>query len=262
MSLDTVALLAAETASLDTWDVSARLGAAALLGGALGFEREARGRDAGLRTHMLLSLGSALFSVASVGAFDGFIEPRADTNVAVDITRIAAYVAPGVGFIGAGVIVKRVKAGGKPNVHGLTTAASLWAAAAVGVAAGLGFWSGAVVATVVALVALSAFRPLSALVDRRRGGRHHRTGLTVTARRDAVPAVLDAIGSRLVGDVRVGSAGADAPVGAATLTGTLRLDDGERSTDVIATLVALDGVVEVDVSPSHDDDERGVSDVD
>ena len=259
----TAALIAAETASLDTWDVAARLGAAALLGGALGFEREARGRDAGLRTHMLLSLGSALFSAASVGAFDGFIEPRADTNVAVDITRIAAYVAPGVGFIGAGVIVKRVKAGGKPNVHGLTTAASLWAAAAVGVAVGLGFWSGAVLATVFALVALSAFRPLSEWVDRRRAAGHRRAGVSVTMRREAVATVIDSLGTRLSGDVRVGPPPADAPSGSSQLTGSLKLLGDERATDVLVMLLAVDGVVGVDLSPSDEgSDDGGVSEAD
>jgi putative Mg2+ transporter-C (MgtC) family protein len=139
-----------------------RLVLAALLGGALGLEREADGHDAGLRTHVLLSLGSALFAVASVGAFDDFIGRRAQTNVNVDVTRVAAYVAPGVGFIGAGVIVKNVRGGRHAGlVRGLTTAASLWTAAAIGVAAGLGFWVGAVTSAVIALVALVAMRPVA-----------------------------------------------------------------------------------------------------
>jgi putative Mg2+ transporter-C (MgtC) family protein len=148
-----------------------RLALAALLGGALGLEREADGHDAGLRTHVLLSLGSALFSVASVGAFDEFIGRRETTNVNVDVTRVAAYVAPGVGFIGAGVIVKNARGGRHAGlVRGLTTAASLWTAAAIGVAAGLGFWVGAVTSAVIALVALVVMRPLAEKLrpDRRR----------------------------------------------------------------------------------------------
>src|SRR5690606_31981185 len=117
-------------------------------------ERGSSGHEAGLRTHVLVSVGSALFAVASVGAFDEFIGLRADTNVNIDVTRMAAYAAPGIGFIGAGVIVKNKRSGTHPMVMGLTTAASLWTVAAIGVAAGLGFWVGAVTAAAVGLVAL------------------------------------------------------------------------------------------------------------
>lgn len=154
-------------ASLAWYELALRLGVAALLGAVLGIEREARGRDAGIRTHMLLALGSALFAAASVGGFDDFIANRASTNVAVDVTRIAAYVAPGVGFIGAGVIVKQLRDDGQPWIRGLTTATSLWCAAAVGVASGIGFWAGAALATGMALLALAAVRPISNWIDRR-----------------------------------------------------------------------------------------------
>lgn len=105
----------------------------ALLGGAIGVEREFAGRDAGFRTHFLLSLGSALFEVISVGAFDDFVSTRATTNVSIDVTRIASYVAPGVGFIGGEAILEHCG-----TVRGITTATSLWAAAAVGLASGVG----------------------------------------------------------------------------------------------------------------------------
>lgn len=153
-------------ASLEWYDVVLRLAVAAALGGVIGLERGATGHEAGLRTHLLVAVGSGLFATASVGAFDGFVTSRSDTNVNVDVTRIAAYVAPGIGFIGAGVIVKNVR-DGAPVVLGLTTAASLWGAAAIGVASGLGFWVGAVATAAIALVALAVIRPLSAALESR-----------------------------------------------------------------------------------------------
>src|SRR5579884_2809490 len=84
-----------------------RLGAAALFGAVIGFEREVDGHDAGLRTHVLLALGSALFGALSVGAFGEFVAPRNATDLSIDPTRIASYVAAGVGFLGGGVILKR-----------------------------------------------------------------------------------------------------------------------------------------------------------
>jgi putative Mg2+ transporter-C (MgtC) family protein len=108
----------------------------------------------------LLALGAALFGVVSVGAFDSFVTDDA-TNVRVDVTRIASYVAAGVGFIGGGAILKHAG-----TVRGITTATSLWTASAVGLAAGLGAWVGAVTATAIALIALAALKPLSGWIDR------------------------------------------------------------------------------------------------
>ncbi len=157
---------------MDSIDVVIRLAVATVLGAALELEREYDGQDAGFRTHVLLVLGSALFAVASVTGFDAFVHDRASTNVSVDVTRIAAYVAPGVGFLGGGAIVKV-----GVHAHGMTTAASLWTAAAIGVAAGLGLWVAAVATTVLALFALQALEPIGHLVQeagRRRRGRAHR----------------------------------------------------------------------------------------
>ena len=90
----------------DSADVIVRLVVAALLGGALGAEREFDGQDAGLRTHLLLCLGAALFGVTSVGAFADFAGDPNETNIRIDVTRIASYVAAGIGFIGGGTILK------------------------------------------------------------------------------------------------------------------------------------------------------------
>lgn len=147
-------------ADLEWYDVVVRLGVAALLGAALGAEREFDGNFAGLRTHLLLTLGAALFAVVSVAGFDGMITERANSNVNVDVTRIASYIAAGVGFIGGGAILKT-----DGKVRGLTTASTLWTAAGIGVAAGIGFYVAAVVATVIALIALEVMRPLSAWIS-------------------------------------------------------------------------------------------------
>jgi putative Mg2+ transporter-C (MgtC) family protein len=148
-------------AELSWYEILFRLGIAAGLGALVGLERESAGQDAGFRTHLLLAMGSALFGVVSVGAFDDFITDRR-TNVQVDVTRIASYVAAGVGFIGGGAIIKHAG-----SVRGITTAASLWAAAAIGLSAGVGLWTAAVIGTGLSLLALAGLKPLSDWVGRR-----------------------------------------------------------------------------------------------
>jgi putative Mg2+ transporter-C (MgtC) family protein len=149
------------------WEVAVRLLVAAALGGAIGIQREVDGQAAGLRTHMLLSLGAALFSVVSVVGFSDFIsDDRSSTNVVIDPGRIASYVAAGVGFLGGGTIVKRPEDG---KVKGLTTAASLWVAAAIGVACGLGVWVAPVVAVAIALLSLAVLEPIGRMIGKERG---------------------------------------------------------------------------------------------
>jgi putative Mg2+ transporter-C (MgtC) family protein len=130
-----------------TWlEALVRIAVAAGLGGLIGLERELDEKAAGLRTHMLVAVGSALFTM--VGAY-GFTDFPASQ---VDPSRIAAQVVTGIGFLGAGIIFRQGF-----TIRGLTTAASLWLVAAIGMAAAAGFWKGAVIATIVALVSL---RPL------------------------------------------------------------------------------------------------------
>lgn len=148
-------------ASLSTGEVILRIVLAAILGGVVGLERERDGQEAGFRTHMLLATGAGLFGLISIGAFDDFGARQADTNFIIDPTRIASYVAVAVGFLGAGVIVRHVG-----RVSGLTTAASIWATTAIGLAAGLGFWDAALATTVVVLISLVALRPVSRLAGR------------------------------------------------------------------------------------------------
>ena len=123
--------------------IAARVLTAALLGGLIGWERERKGRAAGLKTHILVSIGSALFVLAPLLAdIDGG-----------DVTRVMQGIVSGIGFLGAGAIIKMEK---DERVEGLTTAAGIWMTAAIGMAAGMVQEMVAVITTVVALMVLSA----------------------------------------------------------------------------------------------------------
>lgn len=119
-------------------DMALRLLLVIALGAIIGYQRERAGKAAGLRTHTLISLGAALFTVVSIFGFSGAVDP----------SRVAAGVVAGVGFIGAGVIFRGM---GGTGVAGLTTAASIWTAAGVGLAAGAGMWLIAIIAGLAAV---------------------------------------------------------------------------------------------------------------
>jgi putative Mg2+ transporter-C (MgtC) family protein len=148
-------------------DVLLRIAVAAALTGAIGMERELRERAAGLRTHMLVGVGSALFTIVSAYAWADFVFSR-EGGVVFDPTRIAAQIVTGIGFLGAGAIIRQGL-----SVRGLTTAAGLWVVAAIGMAVGAGYYSAAVIATGVVLVGLGPLRWVEggALSRWRRGGR-------------------------------------------------------------------------------------------
>ena len=134
-------------------ELTLRLVVALLLGAIIGWEREMQRMPAGFRTHALVALGSAVFTVVSAYAFTG---PGSDP------TRIAAQIVSGIGFLGGGAILHH---GG--NVRGLTTAASLWAVAAVGMAAGAGLFVMAAVSAGLVIVALEVFQRLERFLKRR-----------------------------------------------------------------------------------------------
>jgi len=136
-----------------------RLVIAAGLGGAIGFERELRERQAGLRTHLVVCVGSALFTLVSAYGFEDFFTA---TGTPIDPTRIAAQIVSGIGFRGAGAIIRQGL-----SVRGLTTAATLWLVAAIGMAAGAGYYSGAIIATVGALLTLGPLRIVAYKIIRR-----------------------------------------------------------------------------------------------
>lgn len=143
-------------------ELAGRLGAALVLGGAIGLERELAGQMAGLRTHMSVALGAALFGIVSAYGFNEFAAVRAQTNVQIDVTRVASNIVTGVGFLGGGAILKE-----GATVRGLTTAASLWVTAAVGLAVALGGYSLAAAATIGLVFSLILLRGPRGWIRRR-----------------------------------------------------------------------------------------------
>ena len=129
--------------------VLVRLLLSSLLGGLIGLEREVHGRPAGFRTHLLVSLGSCLFVISSIEFYKLYGDFSGRIPVGVDPARIAAQVVTGIGFLGAGAIIRE-----KASIRGLTTAACLWVAAAVGLACGAGLFGASVVVTALALASL------------------------------------------------------------------------------------------------------------
>ena len=121
---------------------------AALLAGVIGVERELREQEAGLRTHMLVCVGATMFMLVGVYGWSDY-ELGNDIGVVVDPSRVASYVVSGIGFLGAGAIIRH-----GINVRGLTTAASLWVVAAIGVSVGAGMYAFAVATTALVILAL------------------------------------------------------------------------------------------------------------
>lgn len=178
------------------WALLARVAVAAVLGTAIGFEREHDGHPAGTRTIATIAVGAALFGAISTRGFDEFAAERAATNVQVDVTRIASQVVVGIGFLGAGVIFRR---GG--SIQNLTTAATMWATAAIGLAAGVGDVGLATgVAGIVLVLLIVVPRPERWLFERvapRRRSVH--LGLAEGAVLEAVRAELAGIPVEVVG---------------------------------------------------------------
>jgi putative Mg2+ transporter-C (MgtC) family protein len=143
-------------------EVALRLVVAAALTGAVGLEREFRERAAGLRTHIMVGVGSALFTLVSAYGFNAFLQSGANV-VRADPSRVAAQIVTGIGFLGAGAILRQGL-----SIRGLTTAAGLWVAAAIGMAVGAGYYSAALLGTGVVLVGLGPLRIAEAAIMARR----------------------------------------------------------------------------------------------
>jgi putative Mg2+ transporter-C (MgtC) family protein len=220
--------LLAAVAHIGWPEVLLRIFVAAALGGAIGLERELRERQAGLRTHLVVSVGAALFTLVSAYGFANF-------DGKVDPTRIAAQIVSGIGFLGAGAIIRQGL-----SVRGLTTAASLWLVAAIGMAAGAGYWDGALIATLGALLTLGPLRVVAFRILSRYRPQHDRLLVEVPAGGSPVP-IIEAIerqGGRVVsldvaqeGDRRSVGIDVELAVGSAPA--------------VVAGVAEIDGVLEV-----------------
>lgn len=222
-------------------DLSIRMLIAAALGAMIGLEREIHEHPAGMRTHLLVSLGSAMFTELSIVAFAG--SPAPNGSLPTDTSRVAAQIVSGIGFLGAGAILKY-----GTSIRGLTTAASLWTAAAVGMAAGAGEWLIAVVGTFIVLISLW---PLNALVARiHRPGRHDIKLRLEVGRLDALGDV-----SRLLAERRVEMAGINSQrigKGRYEVELDLHLPASARPQDIITAITAIPDVELMESSTQGD----------
>ena len=138
---------------IDFWDMFFRLLSALILGAFIGVERRSKGKVAGIRTMMLVSLGAAAFTLTGIAAMEAMLaaEKTAEATpmLRMDTSRVIAGIVGGIGFIGAGVIIQA-----RGRVHGVTTASCIWVAAAVGVACGLSLYAIAIVVSLLAVAAL------------------------------------------------------------------------------------------------------------
>ena len=201
-----------------------RLLLSAVLGALIGIEREFHDHPAGMRTHLLVSVGSASFTVLSIEAFQA---PGADPG------RIAAQIVSGIGFLGAGAILKE-----GATIRGLTTAASLWTVAAVGMAAGAGSW--AVAATITAIVVFSLW-PLRLAADRFVGRNESRLKLQVaTDDPHALGRVVALITER--GGTIAHLATDAAAGGGLTIDLEARMPDPDVGAALVSAIDALDGI--------------------
>lgn len=218
-------------------ELGLRLLLAALLGGAIGFEREVREHPAGIRTHLAVAVGACLFGIMSAYGFEEFdYANRNDTTFHVDPTRVASNIVVGVGFLGGGAILKH-----GVTVQGLTTAASLWVTAAIGAAVALGSYSAAVVTSALLFLSLTVLRRPSRVIARRlRHGRHavvvHTSGRAVVA--PVMTALNEADG------VAVYSFAIEEEVGQAVIEAVIEAeaDAVDRLAPVLAAIPGVDAV--------------------
>lgn len=214
-------------------EVALRLALAAVLGGAVGAEREIRDREAGFRTHLLVALGAALFTLVSAFAWtDWSFSNR--SGLVFDPTRIAAQVVSGIGFLGAGAIIRQGL-----TVRGLTTAATLWAVAAIGMAAGVGYYWAAVATTVLVLVTLWPLRVVShRLLTRVRTEQGQLVAdLRPGAGAASVIGGLEAVGAKLH------SLSFEESEGRRRIVAELELPTGKSPSDLVSALMDADDVL-------------------
>jgi putative Mg2+ transporter-C (MgtC) family protein len=219
---------------LSAGEIVLRIVLAAVLGGAIGAEREIREREAGLRTHMLVSVGAALFTLVSAYAWQDF-GFSLQSGVTLDPTRISAQIVTGIGFLGAGAIIRQGL-----SVRGLTTAATLWVVAAIGLASGAGYYWAAVVTTALVLVSLWPLRIMAQPVIQRFRPVYPRLYVELASGGGAAP-VLEALENL---DVRVDAFRVQDDRDGRQVTLDVAVPD-ERRNAVVPALARLDQVTGV-----------------
>ena len=217
-------------------DVAIRLVVAAALGGAIGLERELREREAGLRTHLLVSVGAAVFTLVSAYGFADF-RYGFESGITMDPTRIAAQIVTGIGFLGAGAIIRQGLA-----VRGLTTAATLWVVAAIGMASGAGYYSAAVVGTLIVIVSLWPLRILAHRALVRARPEEGRLLLQLPRGASAAPVLAELERT----PIRVDSIELEDGETARTLVVSLHVGERERTAELVERLTGLEEVTRVE----------------
>ncbi|MGB9813551.1 MAG: MgtC/SapB family protein [Thermovenabulum sp.] len=214
-------------------EVIVRLLLSIILGGIIGIERESVNRPAGFRTHVLVCVGSTLTMLVSIFIFEEF---RAFTST--DPSRIAAQVVSGIGFLGAGTIIRV-----GPTVKGLTTAASLWTVASIGLAIGCGFYSAAVIATIFTFITLISLTKIEVIFIKKR--LLYNINLTIVDR----PGQLGKIGTTL-GEFGISIRNVKMEVleeGKVYVNLTVRLPSNIKMEEVIMKLSSIEGVQCIDM---------------
>jgi putative Mg2+ transporter-C (MgtC) family protein len=224
--------------------VFGRVIAAAALGAVIGLEREAADQPAGLRTHMTVAMGAALFGVISTLGFDEFQTTQRATNIQFDVTRVASTVVMGIGFLGAGLIFRR-----GTTVHNLTTAASVWVVAAIGLSCGVGDIGPAVMTAAILVVALVVLRlPRQWIRDR---FVHDTQTVRIVLRRDvSETGVIEAL--RAVPGVRVERVGLEKERFAPVIVTRLRADPSATLHERLTAIALRDDVETMVVGASVD----------
>jgi putative Mg2+ transporter-C (MgtC) family protein len=226
--------------SSEYYDITIRLLLATLLGGLVGIEREQNNHPAGFRTHILVCVGSALIMLISMYGFEEFIRNHPDINTISDPARLAAQVVSGIGFLGAGTILVH---GG--TIRGLTTAASLWVVAGIGLALGSGFYYGAVLATVLVLISLVVLNRFEDTFIRK--SNVHLLDLVVQDLPGKLGEITTKIGEHNVSIRKINIQDADNKNGYIRLSIAVRLPQRVEVMQILDELREIDGIQDVSV---------------
>lgn len=229
-------------------EVVVRLLVTVALCGVIGFEREIRDHSAGFRTHILLGIGAALFTLVSAYGFEPFTAVAAQSGgrggVVFDPTRIAAQVVTGIGFLGAGAIIRQ-----GIDVRGLTTAASLWATAAIGMAVGAGYYLGAGATTAIVIAALYLLRKVRSLLVPRLRTEFGVLDLTLSEAGADVSRVTEILDDR---GIQVRSLNAEMEEGRARYTIQVRIPPSSDVQEALGEALHVPGVQRIGISGLHD----------